>query len=185
VKAKLSTQAVLDDLRRQMQAMREASTLVIQPPSVPGIGTGGGFKMYVEDRAGRGPRALEQAVGGLVARANRTPGLARCSPSSTLRRPRSTPTSTAPRRRCSECPSRDFLTLSRQRRPAAPMGLARSAAHPRRKSVGDLNPETVAGCFAANNWLTDAAPWAYRADLHYIAPCPRFSTSSATLRSSR
>jgi hypothetical protein len=82
-------------------------------------------------------------------------------------------------------PSRDFLTLSRQRRPAAPMGLARSAAHPRRKSVGDLNPETVAGCFAANNWLTDAAPWAYRADLHYIAPCPRFSTSSATLRSSR
>ena len=75
MKAKLSTQAVLDDLRRQMQAMREASTLVIQPPSVPGIGTGGGFKMYVEDRAGRGPRALEQAVGGLVARANRTPGL--------------------------------------------------------------------------------------------------------------
>ena len=75
VKAKLSTQAILDDLRRQMQALQEASTLVIQPPSVPGIGTGGGFKMYVEDRAGRGPRALEQAVGGVIARANRTPGL--------------------------------------------------------------------------------------------------------------
>jgi len=75
VKAKLSTQAILDDLRRQMQALREALTLVIQPPSVSGIGTGGGFKMYVEDRAGRGPRALEQAVGGVVARANGTPGL--------------------------------------------------------------------------------------------------------------
>jgi HAE1 family hydrophobic/amphiphilic exporter-1 len=54
VKAKLSTQAILDDLRRQMQALREASTLVIQPPSVPGIGTGGGFKMYVEDGWRRG-----------------------------------------------------------------------------------------------------------------------------------
>jgi multidrug efflux pump subunit AcrB len=58
-----------------MQTLREANTLVIQPPSVPGIGTGGGFKMYVEDRAGRGPRALDQAVGGVTAQANKTPGL--------------------------------------------------------------------------------------------------------------
>ncbi len=67
--------AILNDLRAQMQALREAFVLVIQPPSVPGIGTGGGFKMYVEDRAGRGPRALEQAVGAIVGPANRTPGL--------------------------------------------------------------------------------------------------------------
>ncbi len=58
-----------------MQALREAFVLVIPPPSVPGIGTGGGFKMYVQDRAGRGPRALEQAVGGIVGPANQTPGL--------------------------------------------------------------------------------------------------------------
>ena len=49
--------------------------LVHPPPSVPGIGTGGGFKLYVQDRAGRGPRALEQAVGGITGPANRTPGL--------------------------------------------------------------------------------------------------------------
>ena len=36
---------------------------------------GGGFKLYVEDRAGRGPRALEQAVGGILGPANQTPGL--------------------------------------------------------------------------------------------------------------
>jgi hydrophobic/amphiphilic exporter-1 (mainly G- bacteria), HAE1 family len=66
---------ILNDLRAQMQGLREAFVLVIQPPSVPGIGTGGGFKMYVEDRAGRGPRALEQAVGAVVGPANRTPGL--------------------------------------------------------------------------------------------------------------
>jgi len=71
----LASNGILNDLRAQMQAYREAFVLVIQPPSVPGIGTGGGFKMYVEDRAGRGPRALEQAVGGIVGPANRTPGL--------------------------------------------------------------------------------------------------------------
>src|SRR6202790_4918651 len=71
----LNSNGILNDLRAQMQAFREAFVLVIQPPSVPGIGTGGGFKMYVQDRAGRGPRALEQAVGSVVGPANRAPGL--------------------------------------------------------------------------------------------------------------
>ncbi|MEA2948713.1 MAG: hydrophobic/amphiphilic exporter (mainly bacteria), family [Alphaproteobacteria bacterium] len=75
VKAGLKTATILNDLRAQMQALREAFVLVIPPPSVPGIGTGGGFKMYVQDRAGRGPRALEQAVGSVVGPANQTPGL--------------------------------------------------------------------------------------------------------------
>jgi len=75
VKAGLTTSAIFNDLRGQMQVLREAFVLVIQPPSVPGIGTGGGFKMYVQDRAGRGPRALEQAVGAIVGPANQTSGL--------------------------------------------------------------------------------------------------------------
>jgi len=75
VKAHLTTAGLLNDLRAQMQALREAFVLVIPPPSVPGIGTGGGFKLYVQDRAGRGPRALEQAVGTIVGPANQTPGL--------------------------------------------------------------------------------------------------------------
>jgi hydrophobe/amphiphile efflux-1 (HAE1) family protein len=75
VKAGLVTANILNDLRGQMQALREAFVLVIPPPSVPGIGTGGGFKLYIQDRAGRGPRALEQAVGTIVGPANRTPGL--------------------------------------------------------------------------------------------------------------
>ena len=75
MKAGLATATILNDLRGQMQALREAFVLVIPPPSVPGIGTGGGFKLYVQDRAGRGPRALEQAVGSIVGPANQTPGL--------------------------------------------------------------------------------------------------------------
>ena len=75
VKEKLKTETILNDLRVQMQVLREAFVLVIPPPSVPGIGTGGGFKLYVQDRAGRGPRALAQAVGNVTGSANRTPGL--------------------------------------------------------------------------------------------------------------
>ncbi len=52
VKAGLATASILNGLRAQMQALREAFVLVIPPPSVSGIGTGGGFKMYIEDRAG-------------------------------------------------------------------------------------------------------------------------------------
>jgi hydrophobe/amphiphile efflux-1 (HAE1) family protein len=75
LRAGLSTAGILNDLRGQMQALREAFVLVIPPPSVPGIGTGGGFKLYVQDRAGRGPRALQQAVDSIAGPANQIPGL--------------------------------------------------------------------------------------------------------------
>ena len=75
VKEGLSGDMILSDLRRQMQALRSAFILVLPPPSVPGIGTGGGFKLYVQDRAGRGPQALERAVGGVTGPANGTQGL--------------------------------------------------------------------------------------------------------------
>ena len=75
VRAGLATTTILNDLRGQMETLREAFVLVIPPPSVPGIGTGGGFKLYVQDRAGRGPRPLEQAVGSIVGPANQTKGL--------------------------------------------------------------------------------------------------------------
>src|SRR5882757_8742399 len=75
LKEHLTAEGILNDLRGQMQQLREAFVLVLPPPSVPGIGTGGGFKLYVQDRAGRGARALEQAVGGVTAAANRAPGL--------------------------------------------------------------------------------------------------------------
>ena len=75
VKAGLVTATILNDLRSHMQVLREASILILPPPSVPGIGTGGGFKLYVQDRADRGPHALEQAVAAITGPANRTPGL--------------------------------------------------------------------------------------------------------------
>jgi HAE1 family hydrophobic/amphiphilic exporter-1 len=54
----------------------DAQVLVIPPPPVPGIGTGGGFKLMIQDRAGRGPRELERATQQVLAAANRAPGIA-------------------------------------------------------------------------------------------------------------
>jgi HAE1 family hydrophobic/amphiphilic exporter-1 len=44
--------------------------LVIAPPPVPGIGTGGGFKMMIQDRGGLGYQALAQAAFGMMMGAN-------------------------------------------------------------------------------------------------------------------
>ncbi len=56
-------------------AIKEAFLIVVQPPPVQGIGNAGGFRMMVEDRAGRGPQALQEAVGAMMVRAAQTPGL--------------------------------------------------------------------------------------------------------------
>lgn len=71
----LSDEAILGNLRRSMGAISAGNVLVIAPPPVRGIGTGGGFKMMVQDRSGKGYRALEQATFGLMGAANQEPGL--------------------------------------------------------------------------------------------------------------
>jgi len=66
---------ITNQLRAKLGSMQEAIALVINPPPVRGVGTGGGFKLYVEDHRGRGLEALAAATNELVARANREPGL--------------------------------------------------------------------------------------------------------------
>ncbi|WP_395676467.1 efflux RND transporter permease subunit [Inquilinus sp.] len=61
---------------QKLSHIQDAFIIVIQPPPVRGIGTGGGFKMMVEDKAGRGLPALDAATQEIVAKANQTPGLA-------------------------------------------------------------------------------------------------------------
>ena len=75
--------------------------LVVAPPPVHGIGNAGGFRMMIEDRAGRGPQALQAAVGAMMGARRRRPASRRCSRCSRPRRRSSISTSTAPRRRCS------------------------------------------------------------------------------------
>jgi len=71
----LSKDAILADLRGRMFGLREAFVFVLEPPAVPGIGTGGGLKGYVQDRASRGLTALEGATWALAGAAGQAPGL--------------------------------------------------------------------------------------------------------------
>ncbi|WP_296594831.1 efflux RND transporter permease subunit [Phenylobacterium sp.] len=69
-KAGIKAQAVLDDLRGKLGHLQGANVLVIQPPPVAGIGTGGGWKLMIEDRQGKGYRALEQATVDMMMQGN-------------------------------------------------------------------------------------------------------------------
>ena len=75
LKAGLTKDMILADLRKQMMTLREAFALVIEPPSVPGIGTGGGLKGYIQDRSGRGLPALEAAARGIAGAVAQVPGI--------------------------------------------------------------------------------------------------------------
>ena len=67
---------VLADLRRRLSVIQGAFVLTIPPPPVQGLGTAGGFKMMLQDRAGLGSEALSKAAQTLVAAANQDPDFA-------------------------------------------------------------------------------------------------------------
>ncbi len=70
-----SVQAIAADMRREVGAINEAQILIIPPPPIRGIGRGGGFKMYLQDRSGAGTQALGQVTDTMLAQANAQPGL--------------------------------------------------------------------------------------------------------------
>jgi len=67
--------AIQGELFKRYAAIQEGLIVVVQPPPVSGIGTAGGFRMMVEDRAGKGPQALQSTVAAMMGRAAQTPGL--------------------------------------------------------------------------------------------------------------
>jgi hydrophobe/amphiphile efflux-1 (HAE1) family protein len=73
VKKGRTADAIIADLRRAAAGTQEAYVFIIPPPPLRGIGNGGGFKMIVQDRAGLGYQALEEAAFKLMAAANRQP----------------------------------------------------------------------------------------------------------------
>jgi multidrug efflux pump len=70
-----SAAAVQAELNRRLSKIQDAFIVAVLPPPVRGIGTAGGFRMMVEDRAGRGSAALRAATQALASRAAQTPGL--------------------------------------------------------------------------------------------------------------
>jgi hydrophobe/amphiphile efflux-1 (HAE1) family protein len=74
IKEGLTAATILADVREQLKAVSDAFVFVLEPPSVPGIGTGGGLKGYVQDRAGRGLGALENTTWDVVGATLQNPG---------------------------------------------------------------------------------------------------------------
>jgi hydrophobe/amphiphile efflux-1 (HAE1) family protein/NodT family efflux transporter outer membrane factor (OMF) lipoprotein len=62
----LSGQAIANDLNGKFSVIEEAFVLAVMPPPVNGLGQIGGFKMFVEDRAGQGYEALYQNLQGVI-----------------------------------------------------------------------------------------------------------------------
>src|SRR5262245_35210399 len=73
---KKSAPAIQAALFQRLGAIEAGLIVVVMPPPVRGIGTSGGFRMMVEDRAGAGPQAVQNAVYAMMGRAAQTPGLA-------------------------------------------------------------------------------------------------------------
>jgi hydrophobe/amphiphile efflux-1 (HAE1) family protein len=67
----VTANTVIADLRKRLSVINDANVLTIPPPPVQGLGSAGGFKMMLEDRAGLGPEALDKAARALVAAANK------------------------------------------------------------------------------------------------------------------
>ncbi len=75
-KPELSGTAMAAQLQEQFGSIQEAFVAIFPPPPVNGLGTTGGFKLYVQDRAGLGSDALYAATQELIAKASQRPELA-------------------------------------------------------------------------------------------------------------
>jgi multidrug efflux pump len=58
----MSSFAVVDDARRQFSQIKDGLVIPINPPSIPGLGTTGGFEFYIQNKGSSDPKAMEEAV---------------------------------------------------------------------------------------------------------------------------
>ncbi|HXX26177.1 MAG TPA: multidrug efflux RND transporter permease subunit [Pseudolabrys sp.] len=59
----------------KLQAIQDGLVFVAAPPPVSGIGNAGGFRMMIEDRAGRGAQALQNVSYAMMGKSAQTAGL--------------------------------------------------------------------------------------------------------------
>jgi multidrug efflux pump len=71
----LSATAIAEQLNKKFADIPEATIAVFPPPPVQGLGTIGGFRMQIEDRAGLGPQAVYDATQKVIAAAQKDPRL--------------------------------------------------------------------------------------------------------------
>ena len=73
--AGLAGDAIAASLNQKFGSIKDSFVAVFPPPPVLGLGTLGGFKLQIEDRAALGYEALDQATQAFLAKAAQTPEL--------------------------------------------------------------------------------------------------------------
>jgi hydrophobe/amphiphile efflux-1 (HAE1) family protein len=73
--AAMSAAGIVRALSAKFASIPDAYVLVVPPPSVQGLGTTGGFKLYVQDRGGAGYNELARITGEVLAAAHAQPEL--------------------------------------------------------------------------------------------------------------
>jgi multidrug efflux pump len=63
--------SVVADLGRKLSTVKEGTAFPVNPPSIPGLGSTGGFDFYVQDKSGGSPQALEKVVKRFVSEARK------------------------------------------------------------------------------------------------------------------
>src|SRR6185437_2918539 len=66
---------LVNALRMKLLSLPEGIALSFDPPSIPGLGTTGGFEFQVEDLTGRGSTALNDVTQAVIAEARKQPEL--------------------------------------------------------------------------------------------------------------
>ncbi|HEX3534802.1 MAG TPA: efflux RND transporter permease subunit [Gemmatimonadaceae bacterium] len=72
----LKSNAILMALNQKFSSIQEGFVAVFPPPAVNGLGSIGGFKLMIEDKAGLGDSTLYATTQALLGRSYQTPGLA-------------------------------------------------------------------------------------------------------------
>jgi hydrophobe/amphiphile efflux-1 (HAE1) family protein len=70
-----SAQSIVAALKPRLMGIPAAIVLSFDPPSIPGLGTTGGFEFEVQDRTGNGSSKLDAATQALLAEARKQPEL--------------------------------------------------------------------------------------------------------------
>jgi multidrug efflux pump len=70
-----SAEAITAELNMKLSGIQEAFTFAFMPPAILGIGTGSGYSLYIQDRAGLGYGELQDAVNNLSGALSQVPGM--------------------------------------------------------------------------------------------------------------
>ncbi len=68
--------AVVDSLRKNFSAIKESIVLPLNPPSIPGLGTTGGFEFYIQSMGSGSSQDLEKVIKDFVAKTRERSDLA-------------------------------------------------------------------------------------------------------------